>query len=65
MALSHKGRKILGWTPILEPPANTIVTQAVIHCSDCGAFIYGVGGPKFEATCNSCVNKITTEKKDG
>lgn len=42
-------------TPIYKPKRGSIVTQAFIHCSQCGRSVYHCGGPRIGALCLLCV----------
>lgn len=53
-------RKIIGYTlePIYETPKGAIVTQAFILCASCGGAVSGHGGPRYNALCLNCIDKL-------
>jgi len=63
MAKMSMYRKLLGYTggdkksPIFEPMSGALVTQAFIHCSQCGKAIYTQMGPRADAWCIACTEK--------
>ena len=58
-------REPIGYTlqPIYESPKGAIVTQAFILCSSCGSAISGHGGPRYNALCLKCVEKLDVFNK--
>ena len=56
-------RKILGYSsgdtkqPIYAPMAGALVTQAFIHCSQCGEAVSANNGPRRDAWCIKCTDK--------
>ena len=53
-------RRVIGYTlePIYETPAGVIATHAFVLCSSCGSAISGSGGPRYNALCLKCVEKL-------
>lgn len=53
-------RKVLGYTlePIYETPPGYITTHAFILCASCGGAISASGGPKYNALCLKCLDKL-------
>jgi hypothetical protein len=53
-------REPIGYTlePIYEPRRGTIVTQAFVLCSSCGGAISGSGGPRYNAICLKCIERL-------
>ena len=55
-------KKILGYAngnrklPIYAPMPGQLVTQALIHCCQCKAWISGNMGPRWNAWCISCTD---------
>lgn len=58
-------RKVIGYTlePIHETAPGMIVTQAFILCSSCKSAISGHGGPRYNALCLRCVDKLDVFNK--
>lgn len=58
-------RKILGYTlePILETPPGHLTTHAFILCSSCGGAVSASGGPRYNALCLRCVEKLDVFNK--
>ena len=58
-------REPIGYTlePIYEPRRGTIVTQAFVLCSSCGGAISGSGGPRYNALCLRCIDKLAVFNK--
>ena len=58
-------RKVLGYTlePIYETPPGYITTHAFILCSSCGSAISASGGPKYNAVCLKCLDKLDVFNK--
>ncbi len=57
-------RKILGYQPIRESKEGQLVTQAFIHCSECGTPIKSTGGPRSDALCIPCT-RASLDKQEG
>ena len=53
-------RQVIGYTlePIYETPRGAIATRAFVLCSSCGSAISGSGGPRYNALCLKCVEKL-------
>ena len=53
-------RKIIGYTlePIYETPRGMITTHAFVLCSSCGGAVSASGGPRYNALCLKCVDKL-------
>ena len=49
--------------PIYETRRGMIVTQAFILCSSCGSAISGHGGPRYNALCLKCIDKLDVFNK--
>jgi hypothetical protein len=58
-------REPIGYTlePIYEPRRGTIVTQAFVLCSSCKGAISGTGGPRYNALCLKCIDKLAVFNK--
>ena len=58
-------REPIGYTlePIYEPRRGTIVTQAFVLCSSCKGAISGTGGPRYNALCLRCIDKLDVFNK--
>ena len=58
-------RKIIGYTlePIYETPRGHITTQAFVLCSSCGGAVSASGGPRYNALCLKCVDKLAVFNK--
>ena len=58
-------RKVLGYTlePIYETPPGYITTHAFILCASCGSAISASGGPKYNALCPKCLDKLDVFNK--
>ncbi len=58
-------REPIGYTlePIYEPRYGTIVTQAFILCSSCNDVMAGNGGPRYNALCLNCIEKLDVFNK--
>ena len=53
-----------GYSPIFNPGAGFIVTQAFILCRYCGGAISPVMGPKYNAVCLSCYDLDSFEREE-
>jgi hypothetical protein len=55
----------IGYTlePIYETPKGYITTHAFIMCSSCGSAISGSGGPKYNALCLKCIERLDLVNK--
>ena len=53
-------RKVIGYTlePIYETQPGYITTQAFILCSSCGGAVSSNGGPRYNALCLKCIDKL-------
>lgn len=53
-------RQVIGYTlePIYETTRGAIATHAFVLCSSCGSAISGSGGPRYNALCLRCVEKL-------
>ena len=53
-------RQVIGYTlePIYETARGAIATHAFVLCSSCGSAISGSGGPRYNALCLQCVEKL-------
>lgn len=53
-------RKIIGYIlePIYETPKGSIATHAFILCTSCGGAVSGHGGPRYNALCLNCIDKL-------
>jgi len=49
--------------PIHETPRGYITTHAFILCASCGSAISGSGGPRYNAVCLKCVDKLAVFNK--
>ena len=58
-------RRVLGYTlePIYETPPGYITTHAFILCSSCKGAISASGGPRYNAVCLKCVEKLDVFNK--
>lgn len=58
-------QKILGYTlePIYEPSKGSITTHAFILCSSCGGAVSASGGPRYNALCLRCIDKLDVFNK--
>lgn len=58
-------RKIIGYTlePIYEKPRGEITTHAFVLCSSCGGAVSASGGPRYNALCLKCVDKLAVFNK--
>lgn len=58
-------REPIGYTlePIYGPRKGMITTQAFILCSSCRSAISSTGGPKYNALCLKCVDKLDVFNK--
>ena len=58
-------RQVIGYTlePIYESPKGAIVTHAFILCSSCGSAISTHSGPRYNALCLKCVEKLDVFNK--
>jgi hypothetical protein len=56
---------VIGYTlePIHETPRGYITTHAFILCASCGSAISGSGGPRYNAVCLKCVDKLAVFNK--
>ena len=56
----NEDREIIGYTlePIYKMPRGVVVTQAFIMCSSCGGAISSNGGPRYNAVCVKCVERL-------
>lgn len=53
-------REPIGYTlePIYAPRRGMIATQAFILCSSCRSAISPTGGPRYNALCLRCIDKL-------
>jgi len=53
-------REPIGYTlePIYEPRRGTLVTQAFVLCCSCGGAVSSTGGPRYNAVCLKCIEKL-------
>lgn len=53
-------REPIGYTlqPIYSPRQGMMVTQAFVLCSSCRSAISATGGPKYNAVCLTCLDKL-------
>lgn len=54
----HENRNVLGLAMIFEPLPGQLVTNAFILCAKCRRAIYGANGPRSDALCFVCAEKI-------
>ncbi len=57
-------RKVNVYRPIYEPLPGSIVTQAFILCSRCGAAFSSVSGPGSDAVCLACISRAALPQPD-
>jgi len=52
--------EVIGYTlePIYKTKPDMVVTQAFILCSSCGNAISSNGGPRYNALCLKCIDKL-------
>jgi len=48
-------RTIIGYIPVYRPTG--FATAAIMDCSECGAILSGMGGPRNGVLCPACVAK--------
>ena len=53
-------RETIGYTlePIYATKKGYVTTQAFILCSSCGGAVSSTGGPKYNALCLKCIEKL-------
>lgn len=53
-------REPIGYTlePVYAPRRGYVVTQAFILCSSCGSAISSSGGPRYNAVCLKCIDRL-------
>ena len=53
-------RPVIGYTlePIYRAPPGTITTRAFILCASCATAIDSLGGPRYNAVCLRCIEKL-------
>lgn len=53
-------RETIGYTlePIYATKKGYVTTQAFILCSSCGGAVSSSGGPKYNALCLKCIEKL-------
>ena len=53
-------RPVIGYTlePIYQTPQGQIVTHAFVLCASCGSAISSHGGPRYNAVCLKCIERL-------
>lgn len=53
-------RETIGYTlePIYATKKGYVTTQAFILCTSCGGAVSSSGGPKYNAVCLKCIEKL-------
>ncbi len=55
----------IGYTlePIYAPRRGYVTTQAFVLCSSCGGAVSSTGGPRYNALCLRCIDKLDVFNK--
>lgn len=55
-----ENRPVIGYTmePIYAVQRGTITTRAFILCASCGSAISSSGGPRYNAVCLKCIERL-------
>ncbi len=55
----------IGYTlePIYAPRPGYVTTQAFVLCSSCGGAVSSTGGPRYNALCLRCIDKLAVFNK--
>lgn len=55
----------IGYTlePIYAPRRGYVTTQAFVLCSSCGGAVSSTGGPRYNALCLRCIDKLAVFNK--